>query len=217
MSCMFLCSLYLTLFYWPCFIYVTNVTTRWLSTQSNLDLRCQTAVVHLSRYLLHSLYYPLVSLPWWIQVVNIRLWIKIQVRSYSLKREWKKFLFWNESEITRSPQVTHVRQGLYFMFSYLAFYCWFSLLFGFVQIRDRRYGRTHVAIYGPAWAQDGWEQYVQVWRFLTDAAILWILLWPFCYLFNPVLISRKLDVGSQEIGGREWLAFLILPLNPTSN
>jgi 16S rRNA G966 N2-methylase RsmD len=24
-----------------------------------------------------------------------------------------------------------------------------------VKIRDRRYGRTHVAIYGPAWAQDG--------------------------------------------------------------
>jgi hypothetical protein len=28
-------------------------------------------------------------------------------------------------------------------------------------------------------------------------------LWPFCYSFNPVLISRKLDVGSQEVGGRE--------------
>lgn len=29
----------------------------------------------------------------------------------------------------------------------------------FLQIKDRRYGRTHVAIYGPSWAKDDWCTY----------------------------------------------------------
>jgi hypothetical protein len=32
-------------------------------------------------------------------------------------------------------------------------------------------------------------------------------LWSFCYLFNPLLILKKLNVSSQEIGGKKWLTF----------
>jgi hypothetical protein len=32
-------------------------------------------------------------------------------------------------------------------------------------------------------------------------------LWSFCNLFNPISILKKLNVSSQEIGGKKWLTF----------
>lgn len=123
----------------------------------------------------------------WIQRFQVRYCIEFQVR-YSLWRgEGRNFLFWKESGRTGShPYVICVRrQGF-----------WLCLLGTY--IADNAHSNLNLCRSGMdnmiehmlsfmalhPWAQDGWEEFVKVRRFLTDAAIWYSILMAFLSL-NP--------------------------------